>query len=132
MTVDVAAARQLADAATAGPWTAHTYRHEGMDGWGEISGGRILREDGKLLVTNHVHKAADAEFIAAARSLVPALLDDLVRVSGELANTQAELARDDERFSAGFEALRGLAQDVDITPVLRAFGAVASSEGATE
>lgn len=89
--VDVAAARQLADAASKPPWRAVDWNGDWMivdeDSdpyfYGEIAGN---------ISQGYDHGKADAAFIAVARSLVPALLDDLVRVSGELANTQTALA----------------------------------------
>lgn len=85
--VDTEAVRALADAATPGPWQAgewpewepyHIVSHGVMEAWEDDDGRRGTSPtpivDGSNYLTD-----ADREFIAAARTLVPALCDELDR-----------------------------------------------------
>lgn len=63
MTVDRAELRRLADEATAGPWVADAE-------------GDCVEGDGVLVAAVVRMDRTDARFIAAARSAVPALLDE--------------------------------------------------------
>jgi hypothetical protein len=73
--IDIDAIRRRADAATDGPWTGANYRMA-------LAG----------LATSTGNHAADAEFIAHARTDVPALLAEVERLRAEL--TQANEQRD--------------------------------------
>ena len=78
--IDLDAIRRLTEAATPAPWTAHP---DGLV-WPERIGDPV---SGSVLVE-------DAEFIAAARSAVPALLAEVRRMRAEwdrLVNERAEL-----------------------------------------
>jgi hypothetical protein len=91
--LDREAIRARADAATKGPWFA------------DDTDLKVNTEDGRALVVvatvllsdedtreNYPQASADAEFIAAVRDDVAALLDELDRVSREL-ETMREVAR---------------------------------------
>lgn len=71
--------RRLADAATPGPWEAESYDTDGWRGviWGDTGaeGAPRLGADMPL---------ADAKFCAAARTAVPALLDEVERLEAAL------------------------------------------------
>ena len=73
----IAELRALADAATRGPWTVADLRHQ--------RGGQIrIFPHGDIHIANvlarHEDAVANAEFIAAARSALPALLDEVERL----------------------------------------------------
>lgn len=68
------AARALCDAATPGPW--HCYHHEDY-GW------RIDAE--KVGIVHGAWNEADGDLIAAARTLIPCLLDEIERLRGLVA-----------------------------------------------
>jgi hypothetical protein len=87
--IDIAAARALCDAATPGPWVggwegqsfvvratdgSEVTRQTFAVGFGEDWASDAFRDD---------CDNADAAFIAAARDLVPALLDEVERLRGE-------------------------------------------------
>lgn len=79
--VDLEAAQQLADKATEGPWGYEAFPHRvDIDG---PQGGWLFRcsedEDcvGEMPKSAFRQARADAKFIAAARSLVPALIAEL-------------------------------------------------------
>ncbi|AXH89439.1 hypothetical protein [Micromonospora aurantiaca] len=83
MTIDTNAIRKLADAATDGPWTGENYRSA-------IAG----------LATGTGNHAADAEFIRAARTLVPQLCDALDAARAEIAGLTAANQRLLDRLHA--------------------------------
>ncbi len=104
MSIDVAKMRALCDAATSGPWT---YENDGTIGGILVrpSHGRPHRHD----------SAEDAAFIAAARTAVPELLDEIERLqSTEYAMEQwhahhgknAELLAELEQLRESFDFMR--------------------------
>ncbi len=72
MTLDIPLARALCDAATAGPWRD----------WGTTHDPKVFTLNGLLVADlpsyNDMH---DAAFIAAARTLLPAALDEVERLT---------------------------------------------------
>lgn len=90
--VDVAAIRARAEAATEGPWKLWNGwgpTRDGLMGFermGPESGGRVFRHDAQqdLYATQ-----ADAEFIAAARTDVPALCDEVERLRTALSSPES-------------------------------------------
>lgn len=83
MSVDTAAARALADAATPGPWESA----EGYEGY-DIESATGFVAGCKF---GAVKSTEDAEFIAASRSLVPALCDEVDRLRAEAADLRNAL-----------------------------------------
>ncbi|MEU8371179.1 hypothetical protein [Micromonospora tulbaghiae] len=79
MTIDIDAIRKLADAAAPGPWVAH---HDGL----------VWAEDGLDPISGSIH-LPNAEFIAAARTLVPQLCDEIDRLRAENADLNAARQR---------------------------------------
>lgn len=72
---DIEAAKALAQAATDGPWVAHT-PHPAADSW--IEGARILGMRSQVALG--ISDPRDAAFIAGARDAVPMMADGLLRV----------------------------------------------------
>ena len=112
MNLDLLKLRALADAATPAPWFArgrhlsHVPNDSGM---------------GATLPTNHIGVMAerdDAAFIAAARSAVPALLDQVAELEAglraEVDQLRAEVARMRPVFEAAID--RGVAISSTCTP----------------
>lgn len=115
--IDLDAAQALVDAATEGPWAIwHDLDHQGFTTVGDADG--VIREgEDHTVVCNpvaHVYVGPDAEFIAQARTLVPALIarvrdaeakgryadrrciergDELVKLRMELKAARATIAR---------------------------------------
>lgn len=92
--IDTEALRKLADAATEGPWVQN-----GRNG--------IHTPIGSCVALTHRHdddeRKADAEFIAAAREAVPALLDALAAAEHRAtrAEAQSEARRIDIEYWQG-------------------------------
>lgn len=82
---ELAAIRERCESATEGPWEKITERWLGI--WQDI---RVVAFDGKYIICGDT-LIADAEFIAAARSDVPALLDEVDRLRGLLGEAYEEL-----------------------------------------
>lgn len=82
----LAAIRDRCEAATEGPWEKITERPGGRL-WQNI---RVVAFDGKYTICGDT-VIADAEFIAAARTDVPALLDEIERMRGLLGEAYEEL-----------------------------------------
>jgi hypothetical protein len=79
----LAAIKARADAASSGPWE-HKQRGTGIRGGGAYD--FIRRPGGGIIAERHVSgTAADAEFIAAARTDVPALVAEVEKLRAELA-----------------------------------------------
>lgn len=81
---ELAAIRERCEAATEGPWEKITERWLGV--WQDI---RVVAFDGKYTICGDT-AIADAEFIAAARTDVPALLDEVERMRGLLGRAAQE------------------------------------------
>lgn len=77
--------RELAENATPGPWM---FDRDQRDGWMVVFGGNEHPHGYNIIGSNEYLEPADAVFIAAARTAVPALLDML---------GQAEAERDRQR-----------------------------------
>lgn len=76
--IDTEALRKLADAATEGPW----YTFETKLGRRNGIGSKAIPED-EAVMEDEWSGEADAEFIAAAREAIPALLDALEQAEAE-------------------------------------------------
>lgn len=105
MTLDLDAIQARADAATPGPWTVEEGAGaEGLrDGWWEYERRACNVETDLEFVTTDgdgmgASSRADAEFIAHARTDVPALIAEVRRLRDELA--QAEMRADAAEFDA--------------------------------
>jgi hypothetical protein len=77
MSIDLEAIRRRADAATPGPWQRSL----------NILWGKILDIEPEIAFCTTVN---DTEFIAHAREDVPALLDEVERLTGQLADVTRE------------------------------------------
>ncbi|MDQ2782222.1 MAG: hypothetical protein M3Y26_06760 [Actinomycetota bacterium] len=76
----------LSEAATPGPWTLHEGpEYDGADGEVPIDGAWWVDHDGWIDLDDagNYFTKSDAEFVAAARTLVPELLAALDRVTAE-------------------------------------------------
>ena len=80
--LDVAAARARCDAATEGPWRAA--EQSDREWWG-------IQSEHVALAS--VFDRPNAEFIAAARTALPAALDEITRLQAALDEARAEVAR---------------------------------------
>lgn len=97
--------RRLAEAATPGPWERRRNRHPNTNGtsWGWVEG------TGFTWDCSHVAGAErDAAFISAARTAVPALLDEVerLRVSARFLGDEAnrlKAERDEARAAAAWQ-----------------------------
>lgn len=79
--MDVKAIRERAEKATPGPWTIHS--------WGEITSFDVTqRYVAQAIAINAGYEVAkaNADFIAHARTDVPALIDEIERLRRELAD----------------------------------------------
>lgn len=79
---DLTAIRARAEAATPGPWTTW------VDGHNNHSG--VCTDDGEVGISDDV-EGADAEFIAHARTDVPALLDALEAAQSRIDKAKAAI-----------------------------------------
>lgn len=95
----VAELRALADAATPGPWTLYD---RGV-GW-EVSELPDVH-DGTTF------NRPDAEFVAAARTAIPELLDDVEQLRAQ----RGDAFREIERLEGQLDRVRELADDLDAT-----------------
>jgi len=104
--IDIDAIRKLTDAATPGPWKT-----------GDRFGNRSLGSSVAVLAGNlppvqldpHRNGRNDAEFIAAARTLVPALCDELEQTRAALTASRenaANLANEVGALKAELERMR--------------------------
>lgn len=75
--------RELTNAATPGAWVAD----ESKAGPRRFNNARVRRHDGVFILEGRLGRPqfVDAQFIAAAREAVPALLDEVERLRAELA-----------------------------------------------
>lgn len=91
--LDTTTARQLAEAATPGPWIPEwSGGSEGNGEWWsslEVGFNDPVEPTAGLMMGDHENADADAKFIAAARSLVPALCDELDAARAELVKERA-------------------------------------------
>ena len=111
---ELRAIRERAEKATAGPWVVCRESNE----WGTIGMPVCRMDDDEKVVVGHVHDwgptapvEADAAFIAASRSDVPALLGEVGRLRSALRDAHAFLARLEAGAVGGvcrvmFEAVR--------------------------
>jgi hypothetical protein len=115
--IDLDAAQALADAATPGPWTSWrkipgVVRIETTTGDALIYRDSLDEEDGQLITE------ADAEFIAAARTVVPALIaevQELRELQSQRTNLVEEtsaLMKTAARLTAESESLANRCQEV--------------------
>lgn len=98
---DLGAASKLARAATPGPWVARlaTHPHDHREAFDvRTEAGKAITGWGRV-----IHPERDARFIAAARSLVPALIHEL-KVAKRLA---ASLASDNRKLAAALKKASG-------------------------
>lgn len=117
--LDLAPILALANAAEDGPWRAveHPQPDDSPDGWPLIT---IQSESGDrrevaAVIEDDVASASEkprenAKFIAAARTLVPAMADEIVQLRAELAEARAQRDRFYEQYASAQQALRSLAQ----------------------
>lgn len=91
--IDIAAARALCDAATAGPWEAQTTGVRGGDHWYVCTTDEAIAHISANDGSNEDQRQPDAEFIAAARTLVPALLDALAAAEDRARKAEAAVQR---------------------------------------
>lgn len=94
-TPDTERLRKLADAAAGGPWAAEHGSDWDLDGR-QVPQSSVRRPD-RVSITwddhgGEVFVPADAEFIAAAREAVPALLDENARLLARIARLEAQAA----------------------------------------
>ena len=118
---DIDAIRKLADAATDGPWTT------GADkAWADALTPWALIPNADYPLTElkpGPQGAADAEFIAAARTHVPALCDEVEQLRTRVADRNASLDRvTAERNAARDEAARLYEQNAAAQNALRSLG----------
>lgn len=90
--IDTEALRRFADAATPGPWVVKTCEPCAEHGREDI---QIWDERGQIPIAQWMDEidpdaGADAEFIAAAREAVPALLDALAAAEHRIARLEAQ------------------------------------------
>lgn len=100
--LDCDALQSLADAATDGPWSASFVRVE-KDADGRRRGAGVVRGDSEGIVFMSTNGpeilVADAEFIAASRSAIPALLDRVRELEATV--------RRQEQYIEGLEQVDG-------------------------
>ena len=88
--IDTEALRRLADAATAGPWeNARNGVQQSLDAATKAGD---YRYEGVGIVPEEYVRQDDAEFIAAARTAVPALLDALAAAEHRATRAEAQSA----------------------------------------
>ena len=88
--IDTEALRRLADAATAGPWeNARNGVQQSLDAATKAGD---YRYEGVGIVPEEYVRQDDAEFIAAARTAVPALLDALAAAEHRATRAEARAA----------------------------------------
>lgn len=93
--VDVAAIRARVDAATIGPWVAiHWPQHHPDDPEWEVESHALEFDDPRGIAGHGAEQGeADAEFIAHARTDVPALLDALVSAESRAQEAENAVSR---------------------------------------
>lgn len=98
--IDTEALRRQADGATEGPWM---FDRDQNDGWMVVFGGNDHPHGYSIIGANEYLDPADAEFIAAARTAVPALLDALAAAEHRAtrAEAQSEARRIDIEYWQG-------------------------------
>jgi hypothetical protein len=122
---DIAKARALCEAATVPPWKADKKERIG-ENW--MIGSIIdtgSAEDGNcysnwIVTTDCVHASemisgdakADAEFIAAARTLLPEALDEIERLRKQLSVTEPNLQASCSDYAAMFRRVHGEQPDL--------------------
>lgn len=89
---DIDRIRELEAKATPGPWTAVTTGVRGGDHWYVCDEGESIAHISANDGINEDQRQPDAEFIAAARTAVPALLSALDDRDARIAELEAELA----------------------------------------
>lgn len=87
--IDAEALRRLADAAGEGPWM---FDRDQNDGWMVVFGGNEHPHGYSIIGSNEYLEPADAEFIAASRAAVPALLDALAAAEHRATRAEAQSA----------------------------------------
>lgn len=87
---DIKRLRALCEAATPGPWTAQTVCDTDSDDWCAVGPTHLYADDDPAVDDGDPHPAAeaDAAFIAAARTALPALLDEVEGLRAEGKETQ--------------------------------------------
>ncbi len=92
--IDLDAIRERCEKATPGPWEA-THRHVGLSAMDDESGGLGLEVEGPpdASLRGQFARGADATFIAASRTDIPALLAHIARLEATI-DQQAAAARD--------------------------------------
>ena len=100
--IDTEALRKLADAATEGPWNTFETKLGRRNGIGS----RAIPED-EAVMEDEWSGEADAEFIAAAREAIPALLDALKQAEADRDwNLRSSRLAKEERIKANARAER--------------------------
>lgn len=118
--IDTEALRRLADAATDGPWEAHGTTIAAITGSGSCQGcsGLVSPAHEPSCYWSEIAAAgeADAEFIAAARTAVPALLDALAAAEHRAtrAETQSEARRIDIAYWTARAQMMGRKRDAGL------------------
>lgn len=82
--------RELAENATPGPWMLD---RDQRDGWMVVFGGNEYPHGYNIIGSNEYLEPADAEFIAASRQAMPALLDMLGQALAERDHARAQVDR---------------------------------------
>ena len=85
-TEDIAALKELCEKATPGPWEVVKDADKGFDVW-QVEGTYVAVGT----IGGAVEDEPDAEFIAAARSAVPALKAEVERLRGALGQIEREI-----------------------------------------
>lgn len=93
---------ELATNATEGPWAIwRDLDHQGFKTVGDAGSYEEVKRDGFTEESNptaHVYIEEDAEFIAASRTAVPALLTEVESGRDRIAKLEAALAKSDAAF----------------------------------
>jgi hypothetical protein len=103
MTTDESKAlRALCEAATPGPWAEAVWYGTNEGGWAAIGPHHAGADDecDDDASDNHARAEHDAAFIAAARTALPALLDELARTRAQIDEARERLAQATE-FNSG-------------------------------
>lgn len=91
---ELAAIEERANAATPGPWVAEPARGKWSDGETHCAGIHVAGESWNEIVTTdggvYGPNWPDAQFIAAARSDIPALVAEVKRLRAELAELRED------------------------------------------
>lgn len=104
--------RELASGATSGPWM---FDRDQRDGWMVVFGGNEYPHGYNIIGSNEYLEPADAEFIAASRQAVPALLDMLGQAEQRIRDLTQEVQ--DERAACLDQIEQVQARDARIKAV---------------